>query len=47
LKTQEVFSPEASVIKGWATWLAHTNNPSYAGGRDQKDLSLRLAQANS
>jgi hypothetical protein len=27
--------------------VAHTCNPSYSGGRDQEDYSLKLAQANS
>jgi hypothetical protein len=27
--------------------VAHTYNPSYLGGRDQEDYSLRPAQANS
>jgi hypothetical protein len=27
--------------------VAHTYNATYSGGRDQEDLSLKLAQANS
>jgi hypothetical protein len=27
--------------------VAHTCNPSFSGGRDQKDHSSKLAQANS
>jgi hypothetical protein len=27
--------------------VAHTSNPSYSGGKDQEDHSLRPAQANS
>jgi hypothetical protein len=27
--------------------VAHTCNPSYSGGRDQEDRSLKPAQANS
>jgi hypothetical protein len=27
--------------------VAHTCNPSYSGGRDQKDLGSKPAQANS
>jgi hypothetical protein len=27
--------------------MAHTYNPSYSGGRDQKDCGLNPAQANS
>jgi hypothetical protein len=27
--------------------VAHTYNPSYSGGRDQEDRSLKPAQANS
>jgi hypothetical protein len=27
--------------------MAHASNPSYSGGRDQEDLSLKPAQANS
>jgi hypothetical protein len=27
--------------------VAHISNPSYLGGRDQEDRSLRPAQANS
>jgi hypothetical protein len=27
--------------------VLHACNPSYAGGRDQEDLSLKLIQANS
>jgi hypothetical protein len=27
--------------------VAHTCNPSYSGGRDQEDLSLKPAQENS
>jgi hypothetical protein len=27
--------------------VAHICNPSYSGGRDQEDLSLKTAQANS
>jgi hypothetical protein len=27
--------------------VAHTCNPSYSQGRDQKDCGLKLAQANS
>jgi hypothetical protein len=28
-------------------WVAHACNPSYIGGRDQKDGGLKPAQANS
>jgi hypothetical protein len=27
--------------------VAHTYNPSYSGGRDQEDLGMKPAQANS
>jgi hypothetical protein len=27
--------------------VAHTYNPSYSGGRDKEDLSLKLIQANN
>jgi hypothetical protein len=34
------------MCKGWAL-VAHAYNPSYSGGRDQKDLGSKPAQANS
>jgi hypothetical protein len=33
-------------VKNWAP-VTHTYNPSYSGDRDQEDLSLKPAQANS
>jgi hypothetical protein len=32
-------------IHSWGT-MAHTYNPSYSGGKDQEDCSLKPAQAN-
>jgi hypothetical protein len=33
-------------VPSWAS-VAHTYNPSYSGGKDQEDRSLKPAQANS
>jgi hypothetical protein len=35
--------------RNWVSWapVAHAYNPSYSGGRDQKDRSLKSARVNS
>jgi hypothetical protein len=37
---------DKDVNYGWAP-VAHTCHPSYSGGRDQENCSLKLAQANN
>jgi hypothetical protein len=43
-RDREVSSEIRKVVK---FLVAHTHNPSYSGSRDQEDLSLKVAQANS
>jgi hypothetical protein len=47
LKEEEVICQ--NLLKTNASWvlMAHCYNPSYSGGRDQEDHSLKPAQANS
>jgi hypothetical protein len=43
---QICFNPGFQVVTGGCMLLTHTCNPSYSGGREQKDHSLKPSLAN-